>query len=141
MRDLENLFDALERSAFRRRFRLKPAELHLLRERGMSVVLQHARELIQNRLAPAAPRNDGDQTPMRGHPVFVAQHATATCCRSCLARWHGIEKARALREQEMCYVIRVIERWLTKQAANPIPMDRKTGEQTQLTLFDSITVR
>ncbi len=29
----------------------------------------------------AEPRNDGKQTPFRGHPVFTAQHATATCCR------------------------------------------------------------
>ncbi len=25
---------------------------------------------------------------MKGHPVFVAQHATATCCRECIRKWH-----------------------------------------------------
>jgi hypothetical protein len=58
----------------------------------------HARDLIARRLAPAEPRNDGKQTPYRGHPVFVAQHATATCCRTCLERWHQIPKGRELTE-------------------------------------------
>jgi Domain of unknown function (DUF4186) len=69
-----------------------------LRALGMEVIREHAGELLGKRLAPAEPRNDGKQTPYRGHPVFVAQHATATCCRTCLERWHGIPKgARAHR--------------------------------------------
>ncbi len=61
------------------------------------------------------PANDGKQTPMRGHPVFTAQHATATCCRGCLAKWHGIEKRRQLTEAEIDYVVGVIRQWLAKQ--------------------------
>ena len=56
----------------------------------------HAAEIIAERLAPAEPRNEGRQTPYRNHPVFVAQHATATCCRSCLETWHGIAKGHRL---------------------------------------------
>ena len=78
----------------------------------MSTILDHARDFIAKRLAPAAPVKDGRQTPMRGHPVFVAQHATATCCRSCLAKWHGIPAGRELSVEEQAYVVRAIERWL-----------------------------
>jgi hypothetical protein len=114
MRDLDNLFSALARSKFRSRFRLGPKEEAYLREKTLPTVLDHGRKFILERLAPAAPLNDGKQTPMRGHPVFIAQHATATCCRSCLAKWHGIPAGRALSDAEIAYVLRVIERWLTQ---------------------------
>ena len=83
MRDLQELSTALAKSKFRSRFRLGAKESQYLKQRGLAVVLQHADGFIRERLAPARPRNDGKQTPLRGHPVFIAQHATATCCRSC----------------------------------------------------------
>jgi hypothetical protein len=119
---LDEVFRRLAESAFRRRFRLRGAELQLLRNRGMPVVLDHARELIAARLAPARPPNDGRQTPMRGHPVFLAQHATATCCRGCLQKWHGIPRGRALTPAEQEQVVDVIAHWLALQeAAAPPP--------------------
>jgi uncharacterized protein DUF4186 len=78
----------------------------------MEAVRAHARELLARRLAPAAPRNDGRQTPYRGHPVFVAQHATATCCRTSLERRHGIPKGRELTAGEREYAVDVICRWI-----------------------------
>src|SRR5678815_4199948 len=93
MRDPDDLFAALARSAFRSRFKLAGRERQYLRDKGMPAVLQHAADFIAKRLAPAHPPNDGKQTPFRNHPVFVAQHATATCCRGCLKKWHHIPKA------------------------------------------------
>ena len=112
MRDLNSIFVGLSRSKFRARFRLGSAEQMYLKDRGLAVVLTHAADFISKRLAPAIPANDGKQTPMRGHPVFVAQHATATCCRQCLAKWHGIAEGRPLTEVEHQHVIAAIERWL-----------------------------
>ena len=101
MRDLDDVFIALARSAFRRRFRLNGEGPRLPRQnRGLAKVLEHARDFIERRLAPANPPRDGKQTPFRGHPVFVAQHATATCCRGCLEKWHGIARDHALDEGE-----------------------------------------
>src|SRR5436190_15708022 len=100
MRGLDDLFTALAQSSFRRRFRLRGAELRYLEEKGLPTVLRHAADFIDKRLAPAKIANDGKQTPFRGHPVFVAQHATATCCRGCLMKWHGIERDRELSEPE-----------------------------------------
>jgi hypothetical protein len=68
-------------------------------------------------VAPAAPRNDGKQTPYRGHPVFVAQHATATCCRTCLERWHALPKGRELTAAQQGYVVDVICRWIDRELA------------------------
>lgn len=122
MRDPDDLFQALAQSSFRRRFRLRGPELAYVRGRGMETVLRHADEMIAVRLAPARPPNDGKQTPMRGHPVFLAQHATATCCRGCLARWHHIPRGRDLTPQERAYVVGTIERWLRAQeSAAPAP--------------------
>jgi hypothetical protein len=112
VRPLEDVFARLTRSPFRRRFRLGPKEREYLAARGMETILLHAREFIERRLAPSEPLNDGKQTPMRGHPVFIAQHATATCCRSCLAKWHGIAAGRALGPREQDHVIAAIEQWL-----------------------------
>lgn len=82
--------------------------------KGRLAVLEHAREFVERRLAPAHPVRDGKQTPLRGHPVFVAQHATATCCRGCLEKWHGIPRGRPLTASERGYVVDVIERWLRR---------------------------
>jgi len=116
MRDIDALFATLARSPFRRRFRLGAKEQAYLEEKGLATVLGHARTFTDERLAPASPRNDGRQTPMRGHPAFIAQHATATCCRSCLAKWHGIPRGRALGPQEREHVLAVLERWLRGEA-------------------------
>jgi Domain of unknown function (DUF4186) len=79
-----------------------------------------AADLVSKRLGSANPSNDGKQTPFKGHPVFIAQHATATCCRGCLAKWHGIRKGEALDPTASTYVIAVIERWLrTQSSASP----------------------
>ena len=114
MRDLDNVFAKLALSPFRAKFRLNAKDRAYLDERGLDTMRSHARDFIGKRLAPADPANDGRQTPMRGHPVFVAQHATATCCRSCLAKWHGIPAGRELTAEEQEHIISAIERWLTK---------------------------
>jgi hypothetical protein len=116
MRDLESLFAALARSPFRRRFRLRDPELSYLRSKGMEAVLLHAAQFVDRRLAPADPPRDGKQTPYRNHPVFVAQHATATCCRGCLAKWHGIPRERALDAEQKAHVLAVLRRWLEAQS-------------------------
>ncbi len=120
MCNTDAVFSRLERSAFRRRFRLGDKERCYCLEKGADVIERHAIDFIANRLAPAHPQNDGKQTPMRGHPVFIAQHATATCCRGCLAKWHGIASGTLLSESQQRYVLAVIWRWLLTQM-NPLP--------------------
>jgi hypothetical protein len=112
MRNLDELFEALSKSAFRNKFHLQGKDLVYLHTKGLSTVIDHAGDFVAKRLAPAVPNNDGKQTPFRGHPVFVAQHATACCCRSCLEKWHRIPKGRVLTPDEGAYVLKVLERWL-----------------------------
>ncbi|WP_300255708.1 DUF4186 domain-containing protein [uncultured Alistipes sp.] len=112
---LDSLFERLSRSAFRSRFRLRTTELDYIRAKGLATIRQHAGDFVRQRLAPAFPPNDGRQTPMRGHPVFVAQHATGCCCRGCLAKWHGIPAGRPLTEAEQAYVVEVLMAWIGRQ--------------------------
>jgi hypothetical protein len=120
MRDLDEIFARLAKSPFRKRFRLGPKERGYLATKGFATVLDHARAFIDERLAPANPRNDGKQTPFRGHPVFIAQHATATCCRSCLAKWHGIPRGEDLSAHERGHVMAALERWLRMQTGQRV---------------------
>ena len=115
MRNLDDLFAALARSQFRSRFRLGRKERAYLAGKTLPVILEHGRKFIQERLAPAEPKNDGRQTPMRGHPIFIAQHATATCCRGCLEKWHRIPRGRELTDEKIEYVVAVLSRWLNRQ--------------------------
>lgn len=111
----QSLFDRLSRSAFRSRFRLGPEERAYIEKQGMEVIRRHAKDFVRQRLAPAEPANDGKQTPMRGHPVFIAQHATGTCCRGCLQKWHGIPQGRALTDWEQDYLVAVLLAWIQRQ--------------------------
>jgi hypothetical protein len=112
MRELDELFRALAKSAFRSKFHLQGKDLVYLRTKGLPTVIVHAKDFIAKRLAPAVIENDGKQTPFRGHPVFVAQHATACCCRACLKKWHRIPTGRPLTPDEEAYLVNVLERWL-----------------------------
>lgn len=105
--------------AFRSRFRLGVKERQYCLEKGAPVIEQHAADFVAKRLAPALPANDGKQTPMRGHPVFIAQHATATCCRGCLAKWHNIPQGVSLSEEQQRYIVAVIYHWLVIQMNQP----------------------
>jgi hypothetical protein len=112
---LDALPDRLARQPFRAKFSLRGPERATVAERGLGTMRVHTGEIITGRLAPAEPVKDGRQTPYRGHPVFVAQHATATCCRTCLARWHGIGKGAVLTAEQRRYVVDVIARWIERQ--------------------------
>lgn len=112
---ISRMLQRLRRSSFRRRFRLASVEQAWLHEHDGATLIDHAYGIIRRRLAPATPPNDGKQTPMRGHPVFVAQHATATCCRKCLARWHRIPQGAALTESQIDHVTGVILTWIETQ--------------------------
>jgi len=45
----------------------------------------------------------------------MAQHVTATCCRGCISKWHGIEKGRALNPEEIGYIVALIMGWIELQ--------------------------
>jgi hypothetical protein len=117
LQDIDRRIDALARQPFRARFHLRGRERAEVQLRGMTTIRKHAGEVLAKRVAPAEPAKDGRQTPYRGHPVFVAQHSTATCCRTCLERWHRIPEGHALTADEQAYAVDVICRWIERDLA------------------------
>lgn len=113
--ELHPLLERLASQPFRAQFRLEKTDRTYVFDKGLDQLLRHAKGLIAKRLSPAEPIRDGAQTPYTGHPVFIAQHATATCCRQCLAKWHKIPQGRAMTLNEQAYVVDVIEAWLTRE--------------------------
>ena len=117
VQEIDIRLERITRQPFRAKFHLRGRDRATAELRGPRTMRLHAAELIAARLAPATPDKDGRQTPYRGHPVFVAQHATATCCRTCLDRWHDINKGRVLSPGERDYVVEVICRWIDRELA------------------------
>lgn len=115
MKDFDELFGQLSKSKFRSRFKLKPVDIEYLDKKGLETIEKHARDFVTGRLAAEEPKNDGKQTPMKGHPVFIAQHATGTCCRKCLFKWHGITRGKPLSNSEIDYIISVLMGWINNQ--------------------------
>ena len=68
----KQLFERLNNSKFRSSFHLKQKDIDYINEKGLERIRQHAEDFISKREAPAYIANDGKQTPMRGHPVFIA---------------------------------------------------------------------
>jgi hypothetical protein len=115
---LDQRLASLARSRFRARFHLGERERAYAIARGLSVIEDHAHGFVADRLAAFQPRNDGRQTPMRGHPVFIAQHATATCCRACLAKWHRIPDDRAMTQEERSFTVALIMAWIARETTS-----------------------
>ncbi len=115
----EEAFEKLAKSKFRSRFTLSDADRATVAKQGLDVIRRHAEDFVRVRLAPAHPTNDGRQTPMRGHPVFVAQHATATCCRGCLNKWwkvpFGVELSPLRQQKAVNLIMAWIQRELVRQ--------------------------
>lgn len=116
--NIERILKDLSKSTFRSKFHLKQKDIEYINEKGIEKIREHAYDLINKRLAPKLILNDGKQTPMRGHPVFIAQHATATCCRGCLSKWHKIQAGIDLNEMQKDYVINLIMTWIYKEIEN-----------------------
>jgi hypothetical protein len=109
---------SLKKSTFRSKFKLSDKDRQYIQDKGIDTIRQHAIDFIKTRIAPQNPKNDGKQTPMRGHPVFIAQHATATCCRGCIQKWHGINKGRSLTDEEIEFVVGLVMGWIKSQIKN-----------------------
>mgnify|MGYP000486963295 FL=1 len=112
---MTDIFDKLAKSDFRSKFKLKQKDKDYIFQKGLNTIEQHAYDFISKRLAPADIPNDGKQTPMKGHPVFIAQHATACCCRGCLSKWHKIPKGIELTQSQQDYVVKIIMEWIKRQ--------------------------
>lgn len=115
---IKNIFDRLSKSKFRSSFYLKDKDILYIEDKGIDKIRNHAYDFVTKRLADTSNVTDGKQTPMKGHPVFIAQHATGTCCRRCLEKWHHISKNKNMTEDDIKYVVDIIISWIEKEYNN-----------------------
>lgn len=137
------LFERFDNSRFRSSFHLKQKDIDYINEKGLDTIRKHAEDFIAKREAPAYIPNDGKQTPMRGHPVFIAQHATATCCRECIRKWHKMQPGRALSQVQQDYLVDVIMTWIQKELESYLDtqLNIPVGEEISFLYDDTITAK
>ncbi len=112
---IDNKLNELSKSKFRSSFHLRKYMINYIDDKGLDKIEEHANDFINKNIKPEYISNDGKQTPMKAHPVFIAQHATACCCRGCLEKWHHIPKGRELTEKEVKYLVALIMEWIKRE--------------------------
>ena len=115
MSTLDEALVRLSRSDFRAKFKLSETDREYVRKKGMDTVRTHCERFVHERLAPKFIENDGKQTPTRGHPVFIAQHACACCCRGCLEKWYRVKRDMQLSPTQEKKIVDLLMYWIEKQ--------------------------
>ena len=113
--DFDGYFNRLSKSKFRASFKLKDNDIKYIDDKGMDIITSHAYDFVNKRLRPKIIVNDGKQTPFKGHPVFIAQHATACCCRDCISKWLKLSKDRELTNEEVDLIVSILIKWINTQ--------------------------
>lgn len=112
---VEKILNSLAKSKFRSSFHIRKYMINYIDEKGFDTIEKHAKDLITKKIGSAYPLNDGHQTPLKNHPVFIAMHATACCCRSCLYKWYNIPKGRELKKDEIDFLVLLVMTWIKKE--------------------------
>lgn len=115
MQTIDEALEKLSKSKFRSSFHLNEKDKAYIKDKEMETIRSHAEDFVRTRLAPAVIPNDGKQTPMRGHPVFKAQHACACCCRGCLNKWYKVPKDKELSESQQEKIVNLLMTWIEKE--------------------------
>lgn len=129
MQTIDEALEKLSKSKFRSSFHLKEKDIEYINKVGMEKIRQHAKDFIKTRLAPKYIPNDGKQTPMKGHPVFIAQHACGCCCRGCLNKWYRVNKSTILTETQQEKIVNLLMAWIEKEYNSKINTQNKPYSQ------------
>ena len=114
MQTIEQALEKLSHSKFRSGFKMTKKEKEYLEAKGIDIIRSHACDFVSIKLAPENPVNDGRQTPMHGHPVFKAMHATACCCRGCLEKWYRVPKNTELSQSQQERIVNLLMAWIKR---------------------------
>lgn len=130
--DIGHTFKSLQHELIRHHFfnrEIDDGAIRHAQRKGRHLLREAVRHRLEKYLAPEQPPRDGFQTPLQGNTIYYAQHATATCCRTCLEYWHNIPKGRDLDEDEFEYCVHLVEVFLDRRlpalADDPIKVPRR----------------
>ncbi len=115
MQTIDDALEKLSHSKFRSSFHLTEKDKQTVREKGLETIRLHCADIVKKRLAPAYIPNDGKQTPWRGYPVFVAQHACGCCCRGCLNKWYKVPMGKELTEVQQQKIVNLMTEWIRRE--------------------------
>lgn len=115
---IDEALEKLGRSKFRSSFHLKEKDKLYIKEKGTDTIRRHCEEFIEKRLSPEVIPNDGKQTPTKGHPVFIAQHACACCCRGCLYKWYKVKPGKELTKEQQRKIVNLLMAWIEREMGN-----------------------
>lgn len=137
--DVDYTFTALRYELIRHHFwhiPLSQYAINYARRKG-SVGLRHAaqktiRNAVGNPIHPAQGRQTPRETKLTANTIHYAQHATACCCRKCLAEWHGIPMDRVLSDGEISYLTDIVMLYVTARIPNlaegPLSVPRRVAQ-------------
>lgn len=112
---IENKLNSLDNSKFRSSFHLRNYMKEYINNKGIDTIEKHCEDFINKNLKIYNKEKDGHQTPTKNHPVFIAQHATATCCRGCIEKWYHIPKEKELNDKEIKSIKAIIMSWINRE--------------------------
>jgi len=115
MQTINDALYKLSKSKFRSSFHLNEKMKDYVKKRGMDQIRHDAEKFISERLAPSFIPNDGRQTPMKNHPVFIAQHACACCCRGCLNKWYKVPQNTELSKSQQEKIVNLLMTWIENE--------------------------
>ena len=113
--DVAFTFEQLRHELIRHHFWHLPFDekaINHARRKGRVLLHEAAQRRIETSVGRAGMPFDGRQTPREGNTIFYAQHATASCCRTCIEYWHDIPKGRDLTPEELAYLSALVIAYL-----------------------------
>jgi hypothetical protein len=90
------------------------------RRKGRKKLLSDLPDFLRKHIGPPRDAFDGrrvpwpQRTPQRMNPYFYGQHATGTCCRTCLETWYGIPQDRKLSPKEIIFFTAVLTDYISR---------------------------
>lgn len=91
--------------------KINPKAILRAKKRGLKAIRERAKQIVSKKIGhPPVSRWDYRNCPQEGTEVIeYGRHATATCCRPCLERWHNIPQNAFLTEEQIKYCVDLVE--------------------------------
>jgi hypothetical protein len=136
--DVRYTFESLHFELIRHYFwhiDLTEKAVNYARRKGRALLRTAAEKQITHLVGSEKHPREGIQTPRENSPnanaIHFAQHATASCCRRCVAEWHGIPEGRALSEDEIMYLTELAMLYIGARIPDleeaPVSIPRRRG--------------
>ncbi|RZJ48871.1 MAG: DUF4186 family protein [Chryseobacterium sp.] len=115
--DIEFTFEELQNELIRKVFwsmPIKDSDKQKALKKGIDAIKNDTIKRLTKYIGIPNPFRDGI-TPYEGNIIHYGQHATGSCCRTCIEFWHGIPKGRSLTANEVSYLSNLISAYAVKR--------------------------